>query len=102
MINIVCLDEGPERGARTTHCEASLALTSITGLMLQGEIAVKQLDLADLQSIRTFTKDYLAHEKGPDLLVLNAGVMACPESYTKDGFEMQIGAFFPEECMAAV
>ncbi len=54
---------------------------------------MKQLDLADLQSIHSFTKDYLAHEKGPDLLILNAGVMACPEAYTKDGFEMQIGGF---------
>jgi hypothetical protein len=23
---------------------------------------------------------------------LNAGVMACPHAFTKDGFEMQIGA----------
>ncbi|BDA50603.1 Retinol dehydrogenase 11 [Coccomyxa sp. Obi] len=58
---------------------------------IKGEIVVKQLDLADLQNIHNFTQDYLAHEKGPDLLILNAGIMACPESYTKDGFEMQIG-----------
>lgn len=64
-------------------------LTSIAGLVVQGEIAVEQLDLADLQSIHTFTENCLAHEKGPDLLILNAGVMACPESYTKDAFEMQ-------------
>lgn len=61
-------------------------------LHLQGDIIVKQLDLADLQSIHRFSKAYLAEEKGPDLLILNAGIMACPQSYTKDGFEMQIGA----------
>lgn len=52
---------------------------------------MKRLDLADLQSIKKFAKAFLAEEKGPDLLILNAGVMACPLTYTKDGFEMQIG-----------
>lgn len=58
---------------------------------MQGDIKVMQLDLADLASIRKFSKAYKAEERGPDLLILNAGVMACPQSYTKDGFEMQIG-----------
>ena len=59
--------------------------------MLQGQIKVMQLDLADLASVKKFSKAYLTEERGPDLLILNAGVMACPQSYTKDGFEMQIG-----------
>ena len=59
--------------------------------MLQGQIKVMQLDLADLASVKKFSKAYLAEERGPDLLILNAGVMACPQSHTKDGFEMQIG-----------
>ena len=54
-----------------------------------------QLDLAGLASVKKFTKAYLAEERGPDLLILNAGVMACPQSYTKDGFEMQIGKALP-------
>ena len=29
--------------------------------------------------------------RAADVLVLHAGVMACPQSYTKDGFEMQTG-----------
>lgn len=92
MIDDVCLNEDPRGVLAPLNCGASLALTRLAGLMLQGEIAVKKLDLADLQNIHTFTKEYLAHDKGPDLLILNAAVMACPESYTKDGFEMQIGA----------
>lgn len=60
-------------------------------LTLQGQIKVMQVDLADLASVKRFTKAYLAEERGPDLLILNAGVMACPQGYTKDGFEMQIG-----------
>ncbi len=51
-----------------------------------------QLDLADLASVKSFSRAYLAEERGPDLLILNAGVMACPQTYTKNGFEMQIGA----------
>ena len=58
---------------------------------MQGQIKVMQLDLADLASVNKFSKAYKAEECGPDLLILNAGVMACPQTYTKDGFEMQIG-----------
>lgn len=49
-----------------------------------------QLDLADLASVAKVSAQ-LAAEARLDLIVLNAGVMACPQSYTKDGFEMQIG-----------
>lgn len=49
-----------------------------------------QLDLADLSSCAKVSAQ-LAKEPRLDLLVLNAGVMACPQTYTKDGFEMQIG-----------
>ena len=63
--------------------------------VFQGAILVKQLDLSDLASVKRFASDFLATEQGqgPDLLILNAGVMGCPLTYTKDGFEMQIGAY---------
>ena len=57
---------------------------------LQGPIEVVQLDLADLGSCAAVSAQ-LAKEPRLDLLILNAGVMACAQSYTKDGFEMQIG-----------
>ena len=57
----------------------------------QGDIEVKQVDLADLESVHRLTKDLLDSGTRLDMLILNAGVMACPLSYTKDGFEMQIG-----------
>ena len=48
----------------------------------------KLLDLADLSSVRHFTKEFTTPI---DVLILNAGVMGTPFSLTKDGFEMQMG-----------
>lgn len=67
---------------------SALALMSC---LLQGQVIVKQLDLADLASVQALAEDMNATEPRLDLLILNAGVMACPKSYTKQGFEMQIG-----------
>jgi NAD(P)-dependent dehydrogenase (short-subunit alcohol dehydrogenase family) len=55
---------------------------------ISGATEVRRLDLADLESIREFAS---AWDGEIDVLVNNAGVMAIPESRTKDGFEMQIG-----------
>lgn len=53
-----------------------------------GEVAVRELDLADLSSIRSF-----AESVDDDLHVLcnNAGVMAIPRRETANGFEYQFG-----------
>jgi NAD(P)-dependent dehydrogenase (short-subunit alcohol dehydrogenase family) len=49
------------------------------------------LDLADLSSVSNFCKATCDAGVPIDVLVNNAGVMACPEMATKDGFEYQIG-----------
>ncbi|XP_058462470.1 retinol dehydrogenase 12-like [Malaya genurostris] len=54
-------------------------------------IHVRELDLSSLKSVRNFAKEFLAEESRLDILINNAGVMACPKSLTKDGFEMQLG-----------
>ncbi len=56
-----------------------------------GEVAVEQLDLADLSSVETFADRLSAQEAQLDLLILNAGVMVPPESKTAQGFELQFG-----------
>jgi NAD(P)-dependent dehydrogenase (short-subunit alcohol dehydrogenase family) len=48
-------------------------------------------DLSDLSSIRAFAQSFLSSHDAIDVLVNNAGVMACPLSRTADGFEMQFG-----------
>jgi NAD(P)-dependent dehydrogenase (short-subunit alcohol dehydrogenase family) len=49
------------------------------------------VDLAGFASIRSFAADYLANHDSIDILMNNAGVMACPLGQTADGFEMQFG-----------
>jgi len=49
------------------------------------------VDLADMKSIRDFSSAYLDSGRRLDILINNAGVMACPQLTTKDGFELQLG-----------
>ena len=54
----------------------------------RSDIEIKQLDLADLNSVDCFARDILKSEDRIDYLILNAGVMKYPKlQYTKDGFE---------------
>ena len=64
---------------------------SYTGCVAQGQVVVKQLDLADLRTVRALAEDVAGSENRLDRLILNAGVMACPLSYTQQGFEIQMG-----------
>ncbi|XP_049291537.1 retinol dehydrogenase 12-like [Anopheles funestus] len=68
--------------------EARNDIVSQTGL---SDIHVRELDLASMESIRYFAKRFLEEERRLDLLINNAGVMACPKALTKDGFEHQLG-----------
>ena len=56
------------------------------------DLEVRELDLADLASVRGFADGLIADfPDGIDLLINNAGVMAPPRQETADGFELQIG-----------
>jgi len=50
---------------------------------------VDELDLGDLDSVRAFTDRRLAAGDRIDMLVNGAGIMACPESRTASGWELQ-------------
>jgi NAD(P)-dependent dehydrogenase (short-subunit alcohol dehydrogenase family) len=54
-------------------------------------IEVEELELGSLESIRAFSRRFLAQHDRLHVLVNNAGVMACPFAKTADGFEMQFG-----------
>lgn len=50
------------------------------------------LDLADLRQVRAALGAYVRGGKPLHVLVNNAGVMACPQGHTVDGFETQFGS----------
>jgi NAD(P)-dependent dehydrogenase (short-subunit alcohol dehydrogenase family) len=55
------------------------------------ELELEQLDLASLDSVRTFADRFRGRHDGLDLLINNAGVMGTPRRRTSDGFELQFG-----------
>jgi NAD(P)-dependent dehydrogenase (short-subunit alcohol dehydrogenase family) len=59
--------------------------------MPDADIEVMQLDLADLSSIRNFSRAFKSDYDRLHILVNNAGVMATPHRTTADGFELQFG-----------
>ncbi len=69
--------------------EEALAEVRAQGDQIKAE--VRELDLADLSSVRAFARDLLAEHDRIDLLINNAGVMAIPYAKTEEGFEMQFG-----------
>lgn len=55
------------------------------------KVHVHQLDLGNLKSIKAFSENLSQSYDRLDILINNAGVMACPFSTTEDGFEIQMG-----------
>ncbi|MEV0062045.1 SDR family NAD(P)-dependent oxidoreductase [Nocardia sp. NPDC050718] len=58
---------------------------------MTGEVAVQELDLTSLESIRSAAADLREAHPRIDLLINNAGVMYTPRQTTADGFELQFG-----------
>jgi NAD(P)-dependent dehydrogenase (short-subunit alcohol dehydrogenase family) len=57
-----------------------------------GNVSTAILDLNSLESVKSFAKEFLSHEKRLDLLINNAGIMDLPTyETTADGFEKQFG-----------
>jgi len=56
-----------------------------------GSFQFLHLDLADLDSVRSFVEEFKAQHDQLDFLVNNAGVMVPPYSKTTQGFEVQLG-----------
>lgn len=53
------------------------------------QVEVHECDLADLASVRGFAEKFLASGRDINLLINNAGVMACPETRVGPGWEAQ-------------
>jgi len=79
------------RGARVIIAvrDEARGHTAAAAMQGPGTTEVRPLDLANLDSVRSFAK---AWGSDPiDLLINNAGVMIPPLTRTKDGFELQFG-----------
>jgi NAD(P)-dependent dehydrogenase (short-subunit alcohol dehydrogenase family) len=56
-----------------------------------GSLELVELDLASLKSVRACADALVKAGKPFDVVICNAGVMACPKGTTSDGFETQFG-----------
>lgn len=56
-----------------------------------GSLSFVELDLASLASVRACADALNADGRPFDIVIANAGVMACPQGRTQDGFETQFG-----------
>ena len=56
-----------------------------------GAFTIVELDLASLASVQACADALVAAGKPFDIVINNAGVMACPFGHTADGFETQFG-----------
>jgi NAD(P)-dependent dehydrogenase (short-subunit alcohol dehydrogenase family) len=72
-----------EKG-RSAHAEVEAAASG-------PKPELEELDLASLDSVRSFAQRFGEKQQGLDLLINNAGVMASPRRHTADGFELHLG-----------
>ncbi|MGH6911156.1 MAG: oxidoreductase [Phenylobacterium sp.] len=81
-------------GADVVIAVRKKALGEEAAAQINGEVGAERatvgvLDLSDLATVKAFTAAWGG--KPLHMLINNAGVMACPQAYTADDLEMQIG-----------
>ncbi|MBQ0851737.1 SDR family NAD(P)-dependent oxidoreductase [Streptomyces sp. BH-SS-21] len=77
-----------EAGARVVVPARRRAVASSATAGIDG-VEVDELDLGDLESVRAFAERFLASGRTVDLVIDNAGIMACPETRVGPGWEAQ-------------
>ena len=65
------------------------AIEALQGIIPAAHIG--DMDLADIGHVRRFAEAFGENHTQLDILIANAGVMACPEQRTQTGWEWQIG-----------
>jgi NAD(P)-dependent dehydrogenase (short-subunit alcohol dehydrogenase family) len=58
---------------------------------IEGDVSTAKMDLADLDSVRAFASSVYDSIDALDLLINNAGIMACPLDRVGPGWESQFG-----------
>ncbi|TVY30078.1 Retinol dehydrogenase [Lachnellula hyalina] len=67
------------------------AKKALGGLIASPRVHLLELDLNSLASVRACANEFLSKSSALNIFIANAGIMACPEGRTKDGFETQFG-----------
>lgn len=57
----------------------------------KSQIDIRAMDLSSLVSVKHFAEQVLKNYERLDVLINNAGIMACPFDKTKEGYEIQMG-----------
>ena len=65
----------------------NVAVKELEGILSTENII--EMDLASPKSVQTFVDDFSSQINKLDILINNAGVMACPEIRTSEGWELQ-------------
>lgn len=77
--------------ASRNEVKATAAIATLQQELPAAKVIFKELQLADLSSIKRFSDEIKQEYKRLDFLINNAGVMYGPYQKTKDGFEHQFG-----------
>jgi NAD(P)-dependent dehydrogenase (short-subunit alcohol dehydrogenase family) len=73
--------------AKAEHATAEVRAQAANG----GSLALVELDLSSLKSVRACADGLAADGRPFDLVIANAGIMRTPFGHTEDGFETQFG-----------
>ncbi len=79
------------KGARVIVPARSMQKAKDNLAEVPGGIQIFEMDLADLPSVHAFANQILEKFDRLDLLINNAGIMACPETRVGPGWEAQFG-----------
>ncbi len=85
-VEVVLAVRDPERGRR--------AAEEIVRTVAAARLAVAEIDLAELASVRRFARREAELGRGLDLLVNNAGTSGGPRRASADGYEIQMATNF--------
>ena len=85
-----------EKGATVIMCCRDLnkgekAKQLLLELNLPGKIELNELDLSDFKQVKSSVKKKKNKFNSLDVLINNAGIMAPPKTFTKQGLEIQFG-----------
>ncbi len=78
-------------GARVTVPARRVDAAEAALAPIEGDIEIAEMDLANIASVSKFAVDYMDTGRSLDILINNAGIMACPETRIGPNWEAQFG-----------